>query len=123
MNEATKHTPGPWHSDGVVVWIDTREQACCGRGHYECCGNPDTTGGQEKIGEMGTDANARLASSAPDLAEALEPFSRALDDFRSYLTDEEWDSIDPETHLVGNGLSVADLLRARSALAKTRGEA
>lgn len=120
MKEATKHTPGPWeivrYGDGDSLVICTAPD-----GNWRICfmATPGASSGAMKKIE----ADAHLISSAPDLAEALEPFSRALDDFRSYLTDEEWQSIDPETHLVGNGLSVADLLRARSALARARGGA
>lgn len=72
MDEGTRFTPGPWESEGRVVWIDTREQVCCGRGTYECCGIPDVRGGQEQIGEFGTEADATLAAAAPDMYEALK---------------------------------------------------
>jgi hypothetical protein len=118
MKEATKHTSGPWH---IIPYGDGDSLVIC-----------SDEAGDQRVAFMATGitrqskarikADAHLIASAPDLVDALEPFSRALDDFRSYLTDEEWQSIDPETHLVGNGLSVADLLRARSALARARGE-
>ena len=66
------HTPGPWEYEGTVVWIDTREQVCCGRGINECCGNPDVRGGQEQIGEFGNEDDARLAAAAPEMLEALK---------------------------------------------------
>ena len=51
---AEKATLGPWFNEGNTIWIDAREQVCCGRGGQECCGYPDIIGGQEQIGEAGT---------------------------------------------------------------------
>jgi hypothetical protein len=40
-----KATPGPWTTDGGrYVVHDSRHQVCCGRGRYECCGDPDVAG-------------------------------------------------------------------------------
>lgn len=60
-------TPGPWQADGTSVFVDTRRQVCCGKGQYECCGEPDIEGDYESIADAHP-ANARLIAAAPDLA-------------------------------------------------------
>lgn len=60
-------TPGPWQADGTSVFVDTRRQVCCGKGQYECCGEPDIEGDYGPIADAHP-ANARLITAAPDLA-------------------------------------------------------
>ena len=83
MKEAAeKATPGPWFNDGGNIWIDTREQVCCGRGYQECCGNPDIKGGQEQIGGMSENDAAFIAlarNRLPDLLADYERMREALE--------------------------------------------
>lgn len=66
------HTPGPWFAGGAVVWVDSRYQACCGRGSVNgCCGEPDIAGDYHEIANTSPN-NARLIASAPELLEALK---------------------------------------------------
>lgn len=46
-----EHTPTPWEHTEGDIWVDTREQVCCGRGYNECCGEPDVRGGQDLIAQ------------------------------------------------------------------------
>jgi len=68
-------TPGPWEATDGVVWIDTREQVCCGlccgRGYQECCGEPDVIGGQEKVADANAPDAAFIAAFNPQTAIAL----------------------------------------------------
>lgn len=57
--------PGPWEATDGVVWIDTREQVCCGRGYQECCGEPDVIGGQEKVADTNAPNAAYIAAANP----------------------------------------------------------
>lgn len=66
-----KATPGPWFNEGNTIWIDAREQVCCGRGGQECCGSPDIIGGQEQIGEAGTADAHFIALANPTRVLAL----------------------------------------------------
>ena len=59
---------------------------------------------------------ADACNAAPALILALAPFAAAYDKFRALFTDEEWAAIDPKTHLVFMGLSVADLQKSRDTL-------
>ena len=68
---AMKATPGPWFNEGNTIWIDAREQVCCGRGGQECCGSPDIIGGQEQIGEAGTADAHFIALANPTRVLAL----------------------------------------------------
>jgi hypothetical protein len=49
--ENMSHTPIPWEHTGGDIWVDTREQVCCGRGYDSCCGEPDVRGGQDLIAQ------------------------------------------------------------------------
>lgn len=52
----TKHTPGPWHTDGKDVWVENGlnvDQASITR-------------------RVDTEANARLIAAAPELLDALQ---------------------------------------------------
>lgn len=64
-------TPGPWEATDGVVWIDTREQVCCGRGYQECCGEPDVIGGQEKVADTNASDAAFIAAANPTAVLAL----------------------------------------------------
>ena len=106
-----KWTSGPWvlghPSSGVRVEYD---------GEYR-------NDGWIIAGEfLGPDAaaNAKLCVSAPALAEALDPFDRALAWFESRMA--EGEVIDEKTHMIGCEITVADLRAARAALALARGE-
>lgn len=74
---AKKATPGPWEATDGVVWIDTREQVCCGRSYTECCGQYDIKGGQEKIADSGETDAAYIAAANPAAIIALIERRRA----------------------------------------------
>lgn len=93
-----KHTPGPWHAEGGHIVVDTREQVCCGRPGFECCGSPDVQGDYFEVAQT-SERDAHLIAAAPDLYAALEAL---VDDF---------------------GDAEGDLINAaKSALAKARGD-
>lgn len=69
--KAEAATPGPWEATDGVVWIDTREQVCCGRGYQECCGEPDVIGGQEKVADTNAPNAAYIAAANPAAIIAL----------------------------------------------------
>jgi len=61
MSAAVKHTPGPWHVEGMYVCpVGYQSNPICGVSRY--LGQPD-----ENIS-----ANARLIAAAPDMLEALK---------------------------------------------------
>lgn len=70
-------TERPWEHTGGDIWIDTRVQVCCGRGTYECCGNPDVKGGQELVAQT-SEANASLIVRAVNQHDALLKCAEAL---------------------------------------------
>lgn len=102
---SAQHTPGPW----VVQKVDGSRWPIAG---------PDWPGGGI-VAEVnvcrGPDAsaNARLIASAPELLAALEPFAEAA---------ERWIA-NAEARGDRYGIKAADWSRARSAIAKARGEA
>ena len=68
-------------------------------------------------------ADAHLIAAAPDLAEALEPFASLLQGNYSHQPDDMKLVIGNGPHDLRLTITLGDLRRARSALAKTRGEA
>lgn len=53
-----KATPGEWRVSGECVIFDDRRLVCCGRGRYECCGDPDVYGAEHPIvGLLGGNPN------------------------------------------------------------------
>lgn len=53
-----KATPGEWRVSGECVIFDDRRLVCCGRGMYECCGDPDVDGAEHPIvGLLGGNPN------------------------------------------------------------------
>jgi hypothetical protein len=68
---AAKATSGPWFDTEGAVWIDTREQVCCGRGTDQCCGEPDVIGGQELVAQCGQTDAAYIAAANPSVITAL----------------------------------------------------
>lgn len=53
-----KATPGEWRVSGECVVFDDRRLVCCGRGRYECCGDPDVDGAEHPIvGLLGGNPN------------------------------------------------------------------
>ncbi len=67
----SNHTPGPWSHDDRHVFIDDRHLVCCGRGHGECCGNPDVEGDITLIATVEESDDARMIAAAPRLHAAL----------------------------------------------------
>lgn len=68
---ASAATQGPWFDSDGVVWFDSREQVCCGRGYHQCCGEPDIIGGQEKLAESNPTDAAFIAAANPATVLAL----------------------------------------------------
>lgn len=79
---------------------------------YVDCGYPRPSDFAENI------ANAHLISAAPELAEALEPFVALLQDHHEAMPDAQ-----PMFGINDALILVGDVRRARTALAKARGEA
>ena len=119
---AEKATLGPWFNEGNTIWIDAREQVCCGRGGQECCGYPDIIGGQEQIGEAGTADAHFIALANPTrilalieenerMREALTPFA----DFTDQIDAHETARSVSDDFAIHDGLKVGDFRRARAA--------
>lgn len=70
---AAKATAGPWGTDGLEVTADTRELVCCGRGGYECCGDPDVYGSADDVIATASheDCAAFIAAANPATVLAL----------------------------------------------------
>lgn len=98
----TDFTPGPWKHSGGSVFVDTRTQVCCQRGHAECCGVPDVEGDYFEVAQC-NEANAPLIAAAPDLYAALRGMVAAFETLHSVAIE-----ADAFAH-------------ARAALAKARG--
>jgi len=77
------HTPTPWFQTGGVIWIDGRYLECCGRGHQECCGDPDVAGGQEQIAQAGEGDAAFIVQAVNNFDTLIE----VLEDCRKFLSD------------------------------------
>ena len=122
MGEENKHTPGPWRIDyDGVLCAPKNEQY--GRKHDVRLASFPWSSFQEFNGSENK-ANARLMAAAPDLLEALEQLLSVMD-VDGPATDD-----DPDEDSVGwNGdgtempMTFGHLRRARSAIAKARGEA
>lgn len=79
-------TDGPWLEDGRHVFIDTREQVCCGRGvevgcpeggsMLECCGNPDFEGDYFAIAEGIVNNIPHIARCSPDTMREIIAYVR-----------------------------------------------
>lgn len=87
--DAPKHTVTPWECDGGDIWVDARQQVCCGRGYSECCGEPDVIGGQELVATASPENAAfivRAVNSHDDLVKALEacPLPSTMGDVQSH---------------------------------------
>jgi len=114
MNDKQSHTPGPWFFDEHGnVFIDTREQVCCGKGREECCGDPDIIGDYDRIAET-SPQNAPIVAAAPELLGELE---KSADTFRDLAKG---------LKLLGNHVAAAACEIAersnRAAIAKATGE-
>lgn len=120
----TKWTPGPW----IVDWDWPNNKV---RGHSAISGAVGRPKEHRAMAQVVTmldgetyregEANARLISAAPDMAEALQELLTAcLEDFGD--PDDGWS--DNESVAVGerSPITFGMLRRARSALAKARGE-
>lgn len=64
-------TPGPWYSEGTAVFFDTRKLSCCGKGVFECCGNPDIDGDYGPVAETSETAARHIANCDPDTIRTL----------------------------------------------------
>lgn len=111
MNE-TKWTPGPWWTDAVY---DEEDCGCSiGRVAFAIEILPD----HAEVAK----ANAHLIAAAPDMADALKPFEKALAWFEARMTEDEMKFMNEKTFMIGCEITVADLRNAVAALAKARGE-
>jgi hypothetical protein len=80
-----EHTPTPWERTDGEIWVDTREQVCCGRGYDQCCGEPDIRGGQELIAQ----SNPADAAFIVESVNAYEPMKVELESLRAKLREAE----------------------------------
>jgi hypothetical protein len=96
-----KHTPGPWHADGLEIWATKAVRfnlTTVGTPMIAAvCAHADMEGGSP------ANANARLIAAAPDLLESLQEIVAAADGAG-------WSQLD------------ATLAKARAAIAKATGE-
>lgn len=120
---AEKATPGPWFNDGGIIWYDSREQVCCGKGYQECCGQPDIKGGQEQLGEASEKNAEFIALANPSrilsLIEENERLREALTPFAEFNTkiDAHPDAAKtPDDYCIHDGLKVGDFRRAFSVI-------
>lgn len=107
-----KWTPGPW--DWEEIAPDDKDWGAC-----EITASDDSFVCTHVMGV----ANARLISAAPDMAEALERFDEIHNEGTFDLPDDTPITINVGTRQTfSGGLTLGDFRRARSALAKARGE-
>jgi hypothetical protein len=110
MSNETKWTPGPWRIN---------KYGSIGAGEFgssPIVASIESFWGDAYLVEGDHQANARLIAAAPEMADALEPFSREAN---SYDPDED----DSHIHIWGDiKLTLGDLRAARAALRKARGE-
>jgi hypothetical protein len=95
-------TERPWFFTDNVIWIEVIRQVCCGRGTYECCGEPEIDQEQEQIATANT-ANIAFIAAACNaiipLLDELERKTRALEDLIDVLGPCELPSRpDPDYH-------------------------
>lgn len=107
---------GPWNHDGQHVFEDTREQVCCGRGNFECCGEPEIEGGIVEIATVTDLAQIDLITAAPELLAAL---TKMVDRISYYaeLKEGEIPNIEDWAYTYNSG----DMAAARAAIAKATG--
>ena len=81
------YTPGPWLHKNGEVFIDTRQQVCCGHGTVsgECCGNPDVTGDYYKIADT-SPQNGPLIALAPEMADEIVRLRAEVEGLQEALT-------------------------------------
>jgi hypothetical protein len=129
---AEKATPGTWESTGNDIWIDTREQVCCGnpRGgdapwdEPVCCGEPDIVGGQEQVGSAGTDDAKFIAAANPAAILSLLDTIDRMEASQQWRTMESAKLIEGKRYLIWvdlHGLHVNDRSYARIAFWGPRG--
>ena len=90
MTDISKATPRPWFRTDGDIWVDTREQVCCGRGYQECCGEPDVIGGKELIAQTGSEDAALIVTAV----NAYEPMLEALKAARACYGTEHGETLD-----------------------------
>ena len=94
----TKHTPGPWTSQGLAIVASDRSFVCR---VYPWCADPQDAECAK--------ANARLIAAAPELLEALE---------ETLTAGINW----YETATKSDASELGFVVRARAAIAKAKGE-
>lgn len=86
-------TPGPWYSEGTAVFFDTRKLACCGKGTFECCGNPDIDGDYGPVAETSETGARHIANCDPDtirtLLSALQAQAAEIERLRKQVAPDE----------------------------------
>lgn len=118
----TKWTPGPWKvgKDDPAVSYGSEDRlpegwqlitGRCPPFAFGCC-----------VAHVAEEADARLISAAPDMAEALARFDEIHNEGTFDLPDDTPITINVGTRQTfAGGLTLGDFRRARSALAKARG--
>lgn len=112
----TPYTPGPWSAFNYS-WCETSIIAQ-GFDHGICSLDINhATEESQEADEAQMAANARLIAAAPDLLEALKPFSRLLQKHHDSLPDSQ------PIYGIGDALiCVYDMRMAVAAIAKATGE-
>lgn len=105
---SNKHTPGPWHADGLEIWATKAVRfnlTTVGTPMIAAvCAHADMEGG------FPANANARIIAAAPELLEALERLVTEI-----ILSDVDMEYID--SHFMPH------IEKARAAIAKATGGA
>lgn len=92
---AGKATPGPWSVDKGHVFVDHREQVCCGNPRVgdapwdepQCCGYPNVEGEYFQVAETAESTAPYIAAASPEVILALVRAVRALIQAENALAD------------------------------------
>lgn len=103
-----KATPGEWRVSGECVIFDDRRLVCCGRGRYECCGDPDVDGAEHPIvGLLGGNPNI---SDVETIAAAVNFLRTHSAEIAGALRDaERWREVANKAWFVDAAANVYDL--------------
>jgi hypothetical protein len=106
-------TPDEWMNDGPHLFTDTRQQVCCGRGHNECCGNPDVEGSVEEIGSVIDERDAPLIAACVNFLRTHHAEIAAA--VRDAIPTSAWEALLPGTYYMdppdGGDVSVYEQMR------------
>lgn len=81
---AAKATQGALEQGSATeLYVDKRHQVCCGRGRYECCGEPDIAGDMVLVARFDSEANTEVFAAAADFVRSPE-FAALVKDAERY---------------------------------------